>query len=65
PAVGEGFLRGMARRLAGTLREGGRGKTRPEAAPERPGPTAEARGLTLRRVLYPPEGLPDGRETPR
>jgi tRNA pseudouridine38-40 synthase len=64
-AVGDGFLRGMVRRLVGTLREAGRGKTRPEAAPERPGPTAEARGLTLRRVLYPPEGLPDGRETPR
>lgn len=64
-AVGDGFLRGMVRRLVGTLREAGRGKTRPEAAPERPGPTAEARGLTLIQVLYPPESLPRGEETPR
>ena len=64
-AVGDGFLRGMVRRLVGTLRETGRGKTPPEAAPERPGPTAEARGLTLLRVLYPPESLPGGGETPR
>lgn len=64
-AVGDGFLRGMVRRLVGTLRETGNGKTPPEAAPERPGPTAEARGLTLRRVIYPPEGLPGGSETTR
>ena len=57
-AVGDGFLRGMVRRLVGTLREVGRGRTPPEEAPERPGPTAEARGLTLERVLYPPENLP-------
>ncbi|HUM01732.1 MAG TPA: tRNA pseudouridine(38-40) synthase TruA [Thermoanaerobaculia bacterium] len=64
-AVGDGFLRGMVRRLVGTLRETGRGKTPPQAAPERPGPTAEARGLTLLRVLYPPESLPGVDETPR
>jgi len=64
-AAGDGFLRGMVRRLVGTLREAGRGRTPPEAAPERPGPTAEARGLTLIRVLYPPESLPEGEETPR
>ncbi|HKC24334.1 MAG TPA: tRNA pseudouridine(38-40) synthase TruA [Thermoanaerobaculia bacterium] len=51
----DGFLRGMARRLVGTLREVGRGRTRPADAVRTPGPTAEARGLTLRRVLYPPE----------
>ena len=57
-AVGDGFLRGMARRLVGTLRDAGRGRIRPEDAVGRPGPTAEARGLTLARVLYPPETLP-------
>jgi len=57
-AVGDGFLRGMVRRLVGTLREAGRGKIAPGEAPDRPGPTAEARGLTLARVLYPPEQLP-------
>jgi len=55
--VGDGFLRGMARRLVGTLREVGRGRTHPSEALRTPGPTAEARGLTLRRVLYPPETL--------
>jgi len=54
-AEGDGFLRGMVRRLAGTLRDAGRGRIRPEEAPERPGPTAEARGLTLERVLYAPD----------
>ncbi len=53
-AEGDGFLRGMVRRLVGTLRDAGRGRIRPEEAPERPGPTAEARGLTLERVLYGP-----------
>jgi tRNA pseudouridine38-40 synthase len=51
-AIGDGFLRGMVRRLVGTLRDAGRGRIRPEEAPERPGPTAEARGLTLVGVLY-------------
>ncbi len=54
-AVGDGFLRGMVRRLVGTLRDAGRGRIRPEEAAERPGPTAEARGLTLARVLYAPD----------
>ena len=57
-AAGDGFLRGMVRRLVGTLRDVGRGHVRPEDALARPGPTAEARGLTLARVLYPPETLP-------
>jgi tRNA pseudouridine38-40 synthase len=57
-AVGDGFLRGMVRRLVGTLRDAGRGHIRPEDASAKPGPTAEARGLTLERVLYPPETLP-------
>ena len=54
-AEGDGFLRGMVRRLVGTLRDAGRGRIRPEEALARPGPTAEARGLTLARVLYPPD----------
>ncbi|HEX2757080.1 MAG TPA: tRNA pseudouridine(38-40) synthase TruA, partial [Thermoanaerobaculia bacterium] len=57
-AAGDGFLRGMVRRLVGTLRDAGRGRIRPEDALAKPGPTAEARGLTLARVLYPPETLP-------
>jgi tRNA pseudouridine38-40 synthase len=56
-AAGDGFLRGMVRRLVGTLRDAGRGRIRAEEAPTKPGPTAEARGLTLERVLYPPEAL--------
>jgi tRNA pseudouridine38-40 synthase len=56
-AVADGFLRGMVRRLVGTIRDAGRGRIRPEEALEQPGPTAEARGLTLVRVLYPPEAL--------
>lgn len=58
-AEGDGFLRGMVRRLVGTLRDAGRGRIRPEEAADRPGPTAEARGLTLARVFYPAEP-PDG-----
>jgi tRNA pseudouridine38-40 synthase len=54
-AEGDGFLRGMVRRLVGTLRDAGRGRIRPEEALERPGPTAAARGLTLARVLYAPD----------
>ncbi len=57
-AAGDGFLRGMVRRLVGTLRDAGRGRIRPEDALAKPGPTAEARGLTLAKVLYPPETLP-------
>ena len=58
-AAGDGFLRGMVRRLVGTLRDAGRGRIRPEEALLKPGPTAEARGLTLERVLYPPETAED------
>jgi tRNA pseudouridine38-40 synthase len=54
-AEGDGFLRGMVRRLVGTLRDAGRGHIRPDEALARPGPTAEARGLTLARVLYAPD----------
>jgi tRNA pseudouridine38-40 synthase len=63
-AVGEGFLRGMVRRLAGTLREVGRGRTRPEAVLTSPGPTAEARGLTLAAVAYPEPFPASGPGTP-
>lgn len=52
-AVGDGFLRGMVRRLVGTLRDAGRGRIRPGDAFEKPGETAEARGLTLVSVEYP------------
>lgn len=52
-AVGDGFLRGMVRRLVGTLLEAGLGRTDPLEAPGRPGPTAPARGLTLEKVFYP------------
>jgi hypothetical protein len=48
----------MVRRLVGTLRDAGRGRIRPEEAAVSPGPTAEARGLTLALVLYPPESTP-------
>ncbi|HSB63438.1 MAG TPA: tRNA pseudouridine(38-40) synthase TruA [Thermoanaerobaculia bacterium] len=58
-AAGDGFLRGMVRRLVGTLHDAGRGRIRPEDALAKPGPTAEARGLTLARILYPPETLPE------
>lgn len=60
-AIGDGFLRGMVRRLVGTLLDVGSGRTAPRDAPHRPGATAPARGLTLERVLYPPEGLPGDR----
>lgn len=52
-AVGNGFLRGMVRRLVGTLLEAGLGRIDPAEAYERPGPTAPARGLTLEKVFYP------------
>lgn len=52
-AVGDGFLRGMVRRLVGTLLEAGLGRSNPADAFSRPGPTAPARGLTLEEVLYP------------
>lgn len=61
--VGEGFLRGMVRSLAGTLIEVGLGQRAPESMDEllqgRPrdeaGPTAAAEGLVLQRVFYGPE----------
>ena len=60
--IGDGVLRGMVRRLAGTHREVGRGRTRPEEVLSSPGPTAEGRGLTLESVRYPepfpPSGVP-------
>ncbi len=52
-AVGTGFLRGMVRRLVGTLLEVGLGRTDPREALDHPGPTAPARGLTLAKVFYP------------
>ncbi len=52
-AVGNGFLRGMVRRLVGTLLEAGLGRLDPLEALERPGPTAPAAGLTLEKVFYP------------
>jgi tRNA pseudouridine38-40 synthase len=63
-AEGDGFLRGMVRRLVGTLRDAGRGHIPPEEATSRPGPTAEARGLTLARVLYPGESRGSGGSAP-
>ncbi len=66
--LGEGFLRGMVRSLAGTLVEIGEGRRAPEdmtrllAGEERgeAGPTAPARGLSLERVFYPPRWRPLG-----
>jgi tRNA pseudouridine38-40 synthase len=64
--VGDGFLRGMVRSLAGTLLEIGEGR-RPagemaELLAGRPrcaaGRTAQARGLVLERVFYPPRWRP-------
>ena len=52
-AVGNGFLRGMVRRLVGTLLEAGLARTDPARAFESPGPTAPAKGLTLEKVFYP------------
>ena len=52
-AIGNGFLRGMVRRLVGTLLEAGLGRTEPLRAFEHPGPTAPAKGLTLEKVFYP------------
>ncbi len=62
---GDGFLRGMVRRIAGALIEVGRGAQPPgwftllvgEPATRPPAPTAPPHGLTLERVFYPP---PDG-----
>lgn len=68
--VGDGFLRGMVRRLVGTLLEVGSGRRPPDSmaallaaggdAPARSeaGPTAPPHGLVLERVLYPPAWQP-------
>ena len=56
-----GFLRGMARAIAGTLADVGRGKVEPGIVQEilargskaLVGPKAKPRGLTLERVFYP------------
>lgn len=64
---GEGFLRGMVRSLVGTLVEVGCGRRSPASFAEllRPGrhrgeagPTAEACGLCLEKVFYPPRWQP-------
>src|SRR5207248_3140278 len=59
-AAGDGFLRGMVRRLVGTLRDVGRGRTAVEQALACPGPTVLARGLTLEKVLYGAENYDNG-----
>ncbi len=64
--VGDGFLRGMVRAMAGTLLEVGLGRRTPAdvaallrgAARGAAGATAPAHGLVLERVLYPPEWQP-------
>ncbi len=61
--TGDGFLRGMVRRLAGAAVEVGRGARGPEwldallqdPSTRPPAPTAPAHGLTLERVVYPPQ----------
>ncbi len=66
--AGDGFLRGMVRAMVGTLLQVGTGH-RPtgsigELLTGRPraeaGPGAEAKGLVLERVLYPPQWQPLG-----
>lgn len=60
--VGDGFLRGMVRAIAGTLVQVGRGRRTPESLGEllagrdrrRAGPTAPAAGLTLVEVGFAP-----------
>ncbi len=64
--LGDGFLRGMVRSLVGTLVEIGEGRRDADCMPElltgRPraeaGRTAQAGGLVLERVFYPPHWQP-------
>jgi tRNA pseudouridine38-40 synthase len=57
----DGFLRGMARAIAGTLADVGRGRLSPEVVAEifargskaLVAPKAKPRGLTLEKVFYP------------
>ncbi len=59
---GDGFLRHMVRNIVGTLVEVAKGKTKPEALADiiasgdrsNAGPTAPAKGLFLKEVLYGP-----------
>jgi len=63
--TGSGFLYHMVRIIAGTLIEVGLGKRTPEcidailAGKEKPGATAPARGLTLKKVYYA-DDMPPG-----
>jgi len=50
---GSGFLKHMVRNLAGTLLEIGRGNIDGGTLPEKSGPTAPAKGLTMVSVEYP------------
>ncbi len=66
--AGDGFLRGMVRALTGTLLEVGTGRRAPDSMAElltgrtraEAGPGAQARGLVLERVFYPPRWRPAG-----
>lgn len=61
---GDGFLRGMVRRIVGAMVEVGRGARSEawfalllsEGAGDPPAPTAPPHGLTLEKVTYPPAG---------
>ncbi len=50
---GSGFLKHMVRNIVGTLLEIGRGNIDGAVLPQRSGPTAPAKGLTLISVEYP------------
>ena len=50
---GSGFLKHMVRNLVGTLLEVGRGNMTGTSIPQKSGPTAPAKGLTLVSVEYP------------
>ena len=64
--LGDGFLRGMVRSLVGTLLEIGEGRRPAENMAELPagrprseaGRTAQAKGLVLEHVFYPPRWRP-------